>query len=72
MRQEAARLITKDTPIGDVLRRYPAAWEIFVRHGMGCIGCMGAANETVAGGASRHDIDLTELLAELNRATGEN
>lgn len=65
-------MITKDTPIGDILRKYPEAWEIFVRYGMGCIGCMGAANETVAGGASRHDVDLTELLAELNRATGGN
>lgn len=65
-------MITKDTPIGDVLRKYPTAWEIFVRHGMGCIGCMGAANETVAGGASRHDINLEELLAELNKVAGEN
>lgn len=64
-------MITKDTPIGDVLRQYPAAWEIFVRHGMGCIGCMGAAAETVAGGASRHAIDLETLLDELNRSAGE-
>lgn len=67
-REEAADLITKDTPINEVLRLCPAAREVFARHGMGCIGCMGAANETVAGGARMHEVDVEKLVAELNKA----
>ncbi|MDR7865638.1 MAG: DUF1858 domain-containing protein [Sporomusaceae bacterium] len=61
-------MITKDTPINEVLRQCPAAREVFARHGMGCIGCMGAANETVAGGARMHEVDVEKLVAELNKA----
>ncbi|MDT8901489.1 DUF1858 domain-containing protein [Anaeroselena agilis] len=64
-------MITKETPIGEVLRRCPAAREVFARHGLGCIGCMGAANETVAGGARMHEVDVEKLLAELNKAAQE-
>jgi hybrid cluster-associated redox disulfide protein len=61
-------MITKDTPINEVLRRCPAARDVFARHGMGCIGCMGAANETVAGGARMHEVDVEKLVEELNKA----
>lgn len=64
-------MFTKDTPIIEVLRRLPAAREVFARHGMSCIGCMGAASETVAGGARVHDVDADKLLAELNRLEAE-
>ncbi len=70
-REEAAGLITKDTPINEVLRQCPAAREVFARHGMGCIGCMAAANETVAGGARMHEVDIDKLVAELNKAQGQ-
>jgi hybrid cluster-associated redox disulfide protein len=33
---------------------------------MGCIGCMGAATETIENGAKMHDIDVEALLKELN------
>ncbi|HMM20485.1 MAG TPA: DUF1858 domain-containing protein [Selenomonadales bacterium] len=64
-------MITKDMPIIEVLRTQPAAREIFAKHGMGCIGCMGAANETVENGARMHNIDVEALLAELNKAQPE-
>lgn len=59
-------MITKSTPIIDALRSHPQACEIFTRHGMGCIGCMGSMTETIENGARMHDIDIEALLAELN------
>lgn len=59
-------MISKSTPIIEALRSHPRAREIFAKHGMGCIGCMGSLTETVENGASMHDIDVEALLAELN------
>ncbi len=61
-------MITKDTPIEEVLRLSPAAREVFVRHGMSCIGCMGSISETIDQAARMHDIDVEKLLRELNIA----
>lgn len=58
-------MIDKNTPIIEVLRTYPEARDIFVKHGMGCIGCMGAVSETIENGAKMHDIDINALLKEL-------
>lgn len=60
-------MITKDTPIIEVLRLTPFSKEIFVRHGMGCISCMGLATETVENGAKLHGINVQMLLKELNQ-----
>ncbi|WP_425061020.1 hypothetical protein SCACP_17870 [Sporomusa carbonis] len=59
-------MFTKNTPIIEALRSHPHAREIFVKHGMGCIGCMGSQTETIENGANMHDIDVEALLAELN------
>lgn len=59
-------MITKSTPIIDALRSHPQAREIFIKHGMGCIGCMGSMTETIENGAYMHDIDIEALLVELN------
>jgi hybrid cluster-associated redox disulfide protein len=59
-------MITRTTSINELLRSYPMVREVFARHGMGCIGCMGAATETIENGAKMHDIDVEALLKELN------
>ncbi len=61
-------MITKTTAIIQVLRSHPLARDIFAKHGMGCIGCMGATSETIENGAKMHDIDLESLLKELNES----
>ncbi|WP_378952187.1 DUF1858 domain-containing protein [Pelosinus sp. sgz500959] len=61
-------MITKKTAIIEVLRSHPLARDIFAKHGMGCIGCMGATTETIENGAKMHDIDLEALLKELNES----
>lgn len=60
--------ITKDLSIMEVLQAYPEVRPIFVRHGMGCLECMGAIAETIETGARMHGINLEELLADLNKA----
>lgn len=59
-------MITKETSINELLRSHPLVREVFAKHGMGCIGCMGAATETIENGAKMHDIDVEALLKELN------
>jgi len=61
-------LITKDTPIMEILRLNPRAREIFARHGMGCIGCLASSTETLENGAKMHNINVDTLLVELNAA----
>jgi hybrid cluster-associated redox disulfide protein len=65
-------MITKSTPIINALRSHPKARDIFVKHGMGCIGCMGSMTETIEDGAKMHDIDIDALLSELNNLLIEN
>lgn len=60
-------MITKSTPIIDVLRLLPQSRDIFIQHGMGCIRCMGLATETVENGAKLHGINVEGLLQELNQ-----
>lgn len=59
-------MVTKDTSILETLRLYPAAREIFAQHGMACIGCMAAVNETIEHAARMHDVDIDALIRELN------
>jgi len=59
-------MINKNTPIIVALRSHPDAREIFMKHGMGCIGCMGSTSETIENGAKMHGIDVESLVKELN------
>ncbi len=59
-------MITRTTTIIEVLRSHPLARDIFTKHGMGCIGCMGATTETIENGAKMHDINVEALLKDLN------
>lgn len=60
--------ITKDLSIMEVLQAYPQVRSVFIRHGMGCLECMGAMAETIASGARMHGLNLEELLQDLNAA----
>lgn len=59
-------MITKDMSILEAMQIHPEIREVLKRHGMGCLGCMGAADETIEAGAKMHGIDLESLLKELN------
>ncbi|MBN2809113.1 MAG: DUF1858 domain-containing protein [Deltaproteobacteria bacterium] len=59
--------ITKETPIRDLLTKYPKAAEVFVEKGMACLGCAASMFETVEEGAAAHGIDVDALLVEMNK-----
>ncbi len=60
--------ITKDMPIGDVVREYPQTIEVFLRHGLMCFGCAIARFENVEQGAMAHGINVDTLMKDLNSA----
>ena len=60
--------VTKDMTIAEVLRHNPNTAQVFMRHGMHCLGCATAAGETIAQAVVVHGIDFDTLLKELNEA----
>lgn len=63
--------ITKDMPIGDVVMRYPQTIEVFLRHGLMCVGCTVARFENIEQGAMAHGINVDLLMKDLNAAVAE-
>jgi len=57
--------ITPRSVIADVLREYPECIDVFDRHKMPCLTCMGVSTDTLEEGAIMHDVDLESLIAEL-------
>lgn len=58
--------------IQQLLRTYPQTAAVLARFNLGCIGCMGAAQESIEHGATAHGLDLDELLRALNNAIAGN
>lgn len=56
----------RNMSIMEAMQVHPKARDIFKMHGMGCLGCMGAVEESVEAGANMHGIDIDLLLGELN------
>lgn len=52
----------------DVVRKYPQTIQVFVKYGLGCIGCHAAQFENIEQGAMVHGINIEQLLKELNEA----
>lgn len=61
-------MITENLLIGDVLAEHPETFEVFLSHGLHCVGCGGALFETIAEGAWAHGINTPELIKDLNAA----
>lgn len=59
-------MITKEMSIFEALQKYPESREIFKKHGMHCLDCMGSVEESIEAGAGMHGINLEALLNELN------
>ncbi len=60
--------ITKDMTFQEVLTKYPKTASIFYKHGMHCIGCVLASQETIEQGAKAHGINIKKLIEDLNKA----
>lgn len=58
--------ITKDMTFAQIMKSHPDAVKVLARYNLGCIGCMGAQNETLEQGCNAHGIEVEELLKDLN------
>lgn len=59
-------MITKDMNILEAVQQYPVLADIFRKHGLGCVGGMIAAGETLGEGISAHGLDADAIIAEAN------
>ncbi|MAG08734.1 disulfide oxidoreductase [Candidatus Woesearchaeota archaeon] len=58
--------ITKNISIGDLVKEHPESVQIMMEHGMNCVGCHIASDETLEQGAESHAVDTDNLVNELN------
>lgn len=61
-------VITKDMSIGDIVSKFPETIEVFMKHGLHCVGCAAARFENLEQGANAHGIDVMTLVKTLNDA----
>ncbi len=64
-------VVKKNTPVEEVITRYPGTIPVFERRGLGCAGCRAALFENIEQGAKIQGIDVDALIAELNAAISE-
>lgn len=65
-------MITKDMGIMEVVAKWPDTVDVFMKHGMGCLGCAAARFENIEQGAMAHGMDIDALIADLNKIAGGN
>lgn len=53
--------------LNEILEMNPDITDIFIRHGMNCLGCPGAQSENLQEAAEGHGIDIAKLVDDLNR-----
>jgi len=62
--------ITKDMTVDEVVQRFPETVQVFSRHGVACVGCSAAQEDSIAQSAAVHGLDPQQLVAELNAVIG--
>jgi hybrid cluster-associated redox disulfide protein len=58
--------ITKEMTFHQILQMSPEVAKVLGSYNLGCVGCMGAMNESIEGGAVAHGLDVNDLLRDLN------
>ena len=59
--------IKEDMMVSEILDLNENLDTVFHRHGMYCLGCPGAVQETLQEAAEAHDVDIKKLLEDLNQ-----
>lgn len=57
---------TKDMTFNQALQKDSQVARILGQFNLGCVGCMGAMNETLEQGAKAHGLDVNDILTALN------
>lgn len=63
--------VTKEMNILDIVNNYPQSVEVFMKYGLGCIGCAAARFENLEAGARVHGFNADDMVAEINELIGE-
>lgn len=58
--------ITRDMTFHEVMSKSPEVVKVLTSFNLGCVGCMGAQQESLEQGATAHGLDVEELLTALN------
>ena len=64
--------VTKEMNILDIVNNYPQSVEVFMKYGLGCIGCAAARFENLEAGAKVHGIDVDEMVDAMNKILEKN
>ncbi len=59
--------VTKDMTFAAVMRMHPDVVKVLAKYNLGCIGCMGAQNESLEQGCAAHGINVDDILADINK-----
>lgn len=62
--------VTKDSIIGDVLKKAPDTADFFIEIGMHCLGCPASRGETIEMACEVHGTDPDELVEKINKYLG--
>jgi len=63
--------VTKEMNIMDIVNQYPQSVEVFMKYGLGCIGCAAARFENLEAGARVHGFNADDMVDEINELIGE-
>ena len=58
--------VNENMLLNDILDMEPDPTNVFLRHGLPCLGCPGARSESLKEAAEGHGIDLKKLMDDLN------
>ncbi|MBI4681571.1 MAG: DUF1858 domain-containing protein [Nitrospirae bacterium] len=65
--------ITKDSIIGNVIKEIPGAKQVIEKYfGNGCFTCPGINIESIAFGATMHNLDPEKLVSEIRKLMENN
>ena len=65
--------VTKDSIIGDVIREVPGADKVIEKFfGNGCFTCPGINMESIAFGATMHNMDPEKVISEIKKLMESN
>lgn len=62
----------KEMSIMEALQVHPKSSEVFKKHGMACLNCMGAIRESIQVAADMHGMNIEQLMKELNDLARED
>ncbi len=58
--------VTKDMTFAQVMRMHPDVVKVLAKYNLGCIGCMGAQNESLEQGCNAHGLKVDDILRDIN------